>query len=107
MFKGFTIDAAWAGEIVRQGVLLAVALELWKANDQQQALMLSFLSLLVTGLVGARTASARVLERAGTSVEQVKSVAQPMVDARLTVTGDDAHKVPSSPMDTDDLNGKD
>jgi hypothetical protein len=101
MFKGFTIDATWAGEIVRQGVLLAVALELWKANDQQQALMLSFLSLLVTGLVGARTASARVLERAGTSVEQVKAVAQTDVIARLAVHGPDAHMVPTSPMDAD------
>lgn len=75
MFKGLTIDAAWAGELVRQGLLMAVALGWWQANDQQQAIVLSFLSLLVTGFVGMRTASARVLENAGTSVAQVKSVA--------------------------------
>jgi hypothetical protein len=84
MFKGFTIDAAWAGELVRQGLLMAVALEWWKANDQQQAIVLSFLSLLVTGLVGMRTASARVLERAGTSVAEVKEVAAD--DGRVMVT---------------------
>lgn len=71
----FTIDAAWAGELVRQGVLVLVALEVWKATDTQQAIVLSFLSLLVTGVVGMFTASTRVLERAGTSVNEVKALA--------------------------------
>lgn len=71
----FTIDAAWAGELVRQGVLLAVAMGWWRLTDQQQIMWLSFLSLLVTGIVGMRTASARVLDNAGTSLEQVKAVA--------------------------------
>lgn len=71
----FTLDAAWAGELVRQGVFMAVALGWWQATDTQQAIVISFLSLLVTGVVGMFTASARVLEKAGTSVEHVKAVA--------------------------------
>ncbi len=73
--KRFTIDAAWAGELVRQGVLVAVVLKWWDLTPDQQLTVISFLSLLVTGLVGMRTASSRVLENAGTSVEQVKAVA--------------------------------
>jgi hypothetical protein len=95
----FTIDAAWVGEIIRQGVLLSVVMGWWHATDQQQAIMLSFLSVFVTGIVGKFTASSRVLERAGTSVAQVKSVAEPDRDARLVVRGSDAHTVPSAPMD--------
>jgi len=73
--RGFTLDAAWIGELVRQGVLLSVVMGWWHGSDAQIAAMLSFLSLLVTGLVGMRTASARVLDKAGTSLEQVKAIA--------------------------------
>lgn len=72
----FAIDAAWVGEIIRQGALVAVALGWWQADMQTQALVVSFLSLLVTGIVGTRTASARVIENAaGMSVAEVKAVA--------------------------------
>jgi hypothetical protein len=70
-----TIDAAWVAELVRQGVYLAVAMKWWDGDLTQQTLLIAFLSLLLTGIVGMFTASTRVLERAGTSVNEVKRLA--------------------------------
>jgi uncharacterized membrane protein len=56
-------------------VLLSVALKWWDGDTATQTLLIAFLSLLLTGLVGMFTASSRVLHRAGTSVEEVKAVA--------------------------------
>lgn len=71
----FSIDAVWVGEAVRLALIAVVALQWWQPTEQGFLAVLAFLSFVITGIVGARTASARVLDQAGTSVEQVKAVA--------------------------------
>jgi len=97
--KNFTPDAAWIGEAVRLALVAVVALKWWQPTQEGLLAIFALISFVVTGLVATRTASARVLERAGTSVDQVKAVANPDLDTRLVVKGSDTHMVPSSPMD--------
>jgi hypothetical protein len=95
----FPIDALWIGEIVRQAILFAHDMQWIALTESQETKLLALISLVITGAVGKYTASTRVLERAGTSVDQVKKVADPSVNARMLVAGTDAHMVPDAPMD--------
>lgn len=80
------LDATWIGELVRQGVILAVVMGWWEGTDAQQHALLSFLSLLVTGVVGLRTVSARAAASAGTSIAELKAVAK---DPQQTMIAED------------------
>jgi hypothetical protein len=76
VIKNIVIDALWMGEVIRQGLLFASEMDWVNLTESQEKAFLGLVSLVITGIVGMRTASARVIERAGfASVDEMKTVA--------------------------------
>lgn len=85
------IDAVWMGEIFRQAFDLAMDMQWITLTDSQHDNWMKLVSIVITGIVAQRTASARVLNKAGTSVEHIKGIAADETKT-LTVTHVDGSK---------------